>query len=561
MAKSRDDALTRKIERDLSRRRGAGTVALSAPELANYTGNIQRLLDEGTRQVDRKLPGDKTKRTYRKVNTADNIWDFLIPLHQGNLLPKQILGAGAFGAVFEGRIVYNPYNCREFYAQEEAHEFLKTGNLQEKLEELLGEMPEAVTGDHRDKVFQAVHDEALEEAEAMTDKEIVSIMKTRFKKIAPKGKICLKLAWLPEKLKRFYKREKLVAGLDHKNLAYIFAVDEISRPKADKDESKIIMTAQEFIDNVQTPAEFTGTNLAQRTDYVAQIGTGLRELHRVGLMHRDFKRSNVLITKDGVAKIIDTGLMKSLDRKESSVTGAGEAIGTPAYMPPEQAIGGEVDLRADIYAVGATLYEFLTGETPNTLVTTDRQGIASVLMSDLLPLMPSQLKPVQEIVAEYITEKNLPKKEEKRILQDIDLVMSKLLHRDKERRYQTVPAYLADLTALKNGETPPIVHEELEKTGKTPEQLTTEAFAYHLPKGICSKEYLYADAEKSQRLQARLARGGIATRYLLKPALRVLKPVGAAAAIAGTAAVAGGTTLAIAHPELAKQIVDYIMSK
>ncbi|MBW3004993.1 serine/threonine protein kinase [Candidatus Woesearchaeota archaeon] len=561
MAKSRDDALSRKIEKDLSKRRGDLTEALSAPEVANYTGSIQKLLEEGTTERYRKLTGDKTARTYRKVNTADNIWDFLIPLHQGNRLPKQILGAGAFGAVFEGRVAYNAYNCREFYAQEEAHEFLKTGNLQEKLEEILGEMPDEITGDHRDTVFKAVHDEALEEAEAMSDREIVAIMKKRYRKIAPKGKICIKLAWLPAGLRRLYKREQLIAGLDHKNIAYVFAVDEVTQPNADDDAAKIIMTAQEFIDDVQTSAEIAEAGLSQRIDYAVQIGEGLRELHRIGLMHRDFKRSNVMITKKGVAKIIDTGLMKSLDRQESSVTGAGAAIGTPAYMPPEQAIGDIVDLRADIYAVGATLYEALVGETPNTLVTSDPQGIAAVLMSNMLPLMPSQTKTVQALVERYITEQELPKKEAKRILQDIDLVMAKLLHRDKEKRYQTVPSYLADLTALRNGERPPVVSEELRMTGKTAEQLITESFAYHLPEDICSKVYLYADADKSQRLQANLSRVHPVKKYVMNPVLRVLKPIGAAAALVGTAAVAGGTALAIAHPELAKQIVDYIAGK
>jgi len=386
-------------------------------------------------------------------------------------------------------------------------------------------------------------------------------MKKRYKKAAPKGKICIKLAWLPANLKRLYKREKLIAGLDHKNIAYVFAVDEVARPNADEDEARMIMTAQEFIEDMQMPPEFAETRLSQRIGYAAQIGEGLRELHRVGLMHRDFKKSNVLITKDGVTKIIDTGLMKSLDRKESSVTGVGAAIGTPAYFPPEQAIGDIVDLRADIYAIGATLYEYFIGETPNTLVKNDPKGIATILLSDVLPLMPSQTKPVQELVQNHITEKGLPKSEESRILQDIDLVMAKLLHRDKEKRYQTVPAYLADLNVLKSGETPPIVHEELNITGKKPEQLITESFAYHLPRDLCTKTYLYADAEKSQRRQARLARGHPVNRYIVNPALRVLKPIGAAAALAGTAAVAGGTALAIAHPDLAEQIVDYIVGK
>ncbi len=600
MARSKQDPLERKVQRDLSRRRGAATAALSAPEVAGYTGNIKRLLDEGTKFVDRKLPGDKTKRTYRKVNAGDNIWDFLIPLHQGNLLPKQIVGAGAFGAVFEGRIAYNPYNCREFYAQEEAHEFMKTENLQEKLEEITDEKKEEITGDDWDTVFNAVCGEAMEEAEAMNDKEIVELMKTRFKKIAPRGKICVKLAWLPADYMRLYRRERRVVGLDHKNIAYVFAVDEVPRTGADEDEARIIMTAQEFIDPTQTPGEFDQTGIDQRFEYIVQAGDGLRELHRIGLMHRDFKKSNVMITKDGVVKIIDKGLAKLIDRKESSVTGMGDAIGTPAYCPPEQAIGDEVDLRADIYAVGATLYEYLVGETPNTLVTTDPYGIAAMLAGNsLLPLMPSQTQGINEMVQRYAKEKRLSEEEAAGFLQDIDLVFTKILHRDRNKRYQEVREFQEDLKALKDGKKPPCVYAELKSKGIEPEQYVIESFAYHLGRHLKNKS-LYHNAQESQRRQRALEtrvlsqsrpaeevvlhrsipeapeeytpetpveespetavpeikqkKSGPLKRYVLRPLLWTGTAV-------LTAAVAGGATVAITYPDLAKQALDYIMGK
>jgi serine/threonine protein kinase len=573
MAKSRDplESLANRIQKDItkqinqSRFKSAETVALSSlpvDELAEYTGKVHRMLTEGTKILDRKLNGNSGLKTCKKVNTERNIWDFLILLHQGTLVPKRIFGAGAFGAVFEGQAVYNTYNCREFYAQEEAHEFLKTGDIREKVQELTGEDPEEITGEHRDIVFEAVHDEKLHEAQRMPDKEIVELMQTRYKKIAPKGKVCIKLSYLPESHKRLYKREKQIAGLDHKNIAYVFAVDTVKRSgKKPDDTQMLVMTAQELVSPIQTGEEFEKTGLDQRIDYAIQIGEGLRELHRIGMMHRDFKSANVLITKEGTAKIIDTGMLKKLDGKQSSRTGLGESLGSPAYFAPEQAIGGEVDERADIYAVGATLYEFLTGRTPNTLTTEIVDDIISALFDrSTLPIMPSQIRPVNDIIHRYTEEKCLSEKDSQKLIQDLDLVMAKMLHRDPEKRYQEVKEYITDMRALLKGENPPVVYSELEKRKITPKNLITESFSYHLGNKLQNQE-IYQDAAKSQKLQRKHDKTTFAHKYLINPALRVLKPIGAAAAIAGTAAVAGGTTLAIAHPELAKQIVDYIMSK
>ena len=573
MARSREDALTRKVRQELEAKQkqqflsGVDTQAqsVSPRDLGERKGMVEKLLKEGTNIVHRKLTGDSAKRKYRKVNTQDNIWDFLITLDKRdreNITPKKIMGTGAFGAVFGGKIAYNEYNCREFYAQEEAQEFLKTGDMLEKLCDILGvdEIPvEELIGEHRDMVFAAVYQDALKEAEAMSNKEIVQIMKTRFKKIAPKGNICIKLAWLASDFLRLYKREKMVAGLDHKNLAYVLAVDEVPRPTADTEEAKLIMTAQQHIADEMTADELAETGLEQKIDIAVQIGDGLREIHRLGLMHRDFKRSNVLITKDGTPKIIDTGFMKKLDGRQTSVTGLGEVLGTPHYFPPEQAVGDLIDARADIYAVGATLYEYMVGESPNALITSAPRGVIAMLLSnDTLPLMPSQTKGVQNLVQRYIKEKGLSQIESPKILQNIDLVMAKLLHRDKNKRYQTVSAYMADLNALKIGEEPPVVNEDLKVREISAERFKQESFKYYL------REYdktLYHDADKSQILQVRSGQGNIAVRYLAKPALRVLKPIGAALALTATAAVAGGTALAIAYPDLAKQALDYIIGK
>jgi serine/threonine-protein kinase len=118
-----------------------------------------------------------------------------------------------------------------------------------------------------------------------------------------------------------------------------------------------------------------GLNLAERTregplpsrqaaDLVAQIAEAVQHAHEQGVLHRDLKPSNVLVDATGKPFVTDFGLARPLDAG-SSLTMTGQVIGTPAYMPPEQATGkGTVGPAADIYSLGALLYHLLTGRAP-----------------------------------------------------------------------------------------------------------------------------------------------------------------------------------------------------
>ena len=99
-------------------------------------------------------------------------------------------------------------------------------------------------------------------------------------------------------------------------------------------------------------------------DYIAQVCEGLQRAHKQGLVHRDVKPDNILITRDGVAKLTDLGLVKDTD-DDLNLTKTGRGLGTPHYMAPEQFKNAKnVDVRGDVYSLGATLYALVTGQVP-----------------------------------------------------------------------------------------------------------------------------------------------------------------------------------------------------
>ena len=95
--------------------------------------------------------------------------------------------------------------------------------------------------------------------------------------------------------------------------------------------------------------------VAKAIGIAKQICKGLSEAHRLNVVHRDLKSSNIMLDKDGNVRIMDFGIAHSL--KTAGITGEGVIIGTPEYMSPEQAEGKEIDPRSDIYSLGVILYE------------------------------------------------------------------------------------------------------------------------------------------------------------------------------------------------------------
>jgi len=155
---------------------------------------------------------------------------------------------------------------------------------------------------------------------------------------------------------RFVREARLAARLSHPNVVRVYdAGEEGGRPY-------IVM---ECVDG-ESVAELLRREGAQGPDRVADLGAqacaGLEHAHRAGLVHRDVKPANLLLTEDGTLKVADFGIAHAVDG--TRVTEVGTVLGTAAYLPPEQALGDAVTPASDLYSLGTCLYELLAGEPP-----------------------------------------------------------------------------------------------------------------------------------------------------------------------------------------------------
>jgi non-specific serine/threonine protein kinase len=154
---------------------------------------------------------------------------------------------------------------------------------------------------------------------------------------------------------RFKNEAKAAAALNHPNIAHIYAIEETD------DDIFIVM---EYIDGVELKNKINSGTIPtdEAIGISIQIAKGLEAAHNKGIVHRDIKSSNIMITDDGKVKIMDFGLAKI--KGGTNVTKIGTTVGTAAYMSPEQAKGDEVDHLSDIWSFGVVLYEMLTGQMP-----------------------------------------------------------------------------------------------------------------------------------------------------------------------------------------------------
>jgi serine/threonine protein kinase len=169
-----------------------------------------------------------------------------------------------------------------------------------------------------------------------------------------------------ERQRRFVQEAKAASALNHPNIVHIYDI-------AEADGSPFI--AMEFVagKTLDQTIGRKGLRVSEALRYSVQIADALEKAHAAGIVHRDLKPSNIMVTTDGLVKILDFGLAKLTEpvrgdfaetrtvREAGPATEEGAIVGTVAYMSPEQAEGKEVDGRSDIFSFGAVLYEMITG--------------------------------------------------------------------------------------------------------------------------------------------------------------------------------------------------------
>jgi len=234
-------------------------------------------------------------------------------------------------------------------------------------------------------------------------------------------------------IRRFYAEGRAAAALNHPNIVQAFDVGQAG------EFHYFVMEYVEGSTVHDLVAERKRLDEQTALEIIMQVAEALEHAHERGLIHRDVKPKNIMLTKSGVAKLADMGLARAVTDIEAAEAEAGKAFGTPYYISPEQIRGEkEITPAADIYSLGATLYNMVTGNVPF-----DGKSPAEVmkrhLKADLTP--PDHVNP--------------------KLSAGISQVIEMMMAKDVRERYQSCRDLLNDLKAVKRGEDPVIAKQDV----------------------------------------------------------------------------------------------------
>jgi len=228
------------------------------------------------------------------------------------------------------------------------------------------------------------------------------------------------LAAKPGFVERFIREARSMAKIDHPNCVKCYAVDS---------DKGLNFVAMELIDGRSMQDWLNSQKQLSIPDALLVtilIGEALHHAHELNMIHRDVKPDNILVTRKGQVKLSDLGLAKAVDDTDMSLTQSGAGLGTPHYMAPEQARNAKhVDRRCDVYALGCTLYHFLTGKTP-------------FAGGSLVELITNKEK--GQFTAAHRVVSTVPER--------LSLMIDKAMSHDIKSRYQTCGEFIHDLEAL-----------------------------------------------------------------------------------------------------------------
>ena len=212
---------------------------------------------------------------------------------------------------------------------------------------------------------------------------------------------------------RFENEAKAASALNHTNITTIYEINEV------EGECFICMEYVEGI-SVKELTKDKALSIEEVLQIAIQIAEGLNAAHKKGIVHRDVKSDNIMVTDDGLVKIMDFGLAKL--KGATKITQTGSTLGTAAYMSPEQASGEETDSRSDIFSFGVVLYEMITGQLPFK-----GEHEAAIIYS-ILNETPEPLARYKASVPD-----------------ELQRIVGKMLAKDRSARYQHTDDLLADL--------------------------------------------------------------------------------------------------------------------